>query len=100
MKVWKKARFTKKDKEIDMISRAYLNYVYRDGPINDIIRKYHIQPNDILKLNQYTADRIAGLVLLYLAQDKKRLSDIVLKYKSDQLFVLDIISEIEGYVEK
>ena len=77
-----------------------MNYVYRDGPINDIIRKYHIQPNDILKLNQYTADRIAGLVLLYLAQDKKRLSDIVLKYKSDQLLVLDIIPEIEGYVEK
>ncbi len=71
MKVWKKAKFLKKDKTIDMISRAYINYIYRNGPINDIIRRYNIQPEDIFRLNQYTADRIAGLVILYLAKDKK-----------------------------
>ena len=100
MKIWKKARFLKKNKLIEMISRSYINYIYRDGPINEIIRKYRIQPEDILKLNQYTADRIAGLVLLYLAKDKERLNDIVLKYNSDQLLVTDIIPEIEGYIEK
>ena len=40
---------------------------------------------------------MAGLVLLYLAQDKKRLNDIVFKYQSRQLLVADIIPEVEGY---
>ncbi len=100
MKVWKKVRFLKKDKTIDLISRSYINYIYRDSPINNIIYKYHIKEEDIRNLNQYTADRIAGLILLYLAQDKKRLQDIVLKYQSNSLLVDEVTPEIEGYIDK
>ena len=100
MKVWKKVKFLKKDNTVDMISRSYINYIYRDGPINDIIRKYHIDSHDILALNQYTANRIAGLLVLYFAKDKKRLDDIILKYNSNHLLVREITPEIEGYIEK
>ncbi len=100
MKVWKNVRFLKKDKDIDIITRSYVNYIYKYGPINDIIRKYNIEPNDIYKLNQYTANRIAGLLILYLAKDKKRLNDIVLKYDTSNLLVNEITPEIEGYIEK
>lgn len=100
MKVWKCIKFLKKDKNIELISRSYINYIYKYGPINDIIRKYNISPNDIYKLNQYTANRIAGLLILYLAKDKRRLNDIVLKYNTADLLVGEITPEIEGYVEK
>lgn len=100
MKVWTKAKITKKDPQVDMICRSYINYIYKNGPVHDLVRKYNIQPEDLLHLNQYTADRMAGLVLLYLAQDKKRLNDIVLKYYSRQLLVADIIPEVEGYIDK
>ena len=43
---------------------------------------------------------MAGLILLYLAKDKKRLNDIALKYQSTKLLVPEIIPEIEGYIEK
>lgn len=100
MKVWKCAKFLKKDKNIDMITKSYINYIYKYGPINDLIRKYNISPNDIYKLNQYTANRIAGLIILYLANDKKRLNDIVLKYNTNDLLVSEVTPEIEGYIER
>ncbi len=100
MKVWKCAKFLKKDKYIESITKSYINYIYKYGPINEIIRKYKINPEDIYKLNQYTANRIAGLILLYLANDKKRLNDIVLKYDTSDLLVSDIVPEIEGYIER
>lgn len=100
MKIWKKVRFLEKDKKIDGIIRSYVNYIYKDSPINDLAKKYRIDPSDIIKLNQYTADRLAGLLLLAMAKDKERLQDIVLKYQSDQLLVGEIIPELEGYIEK
>ena len=100
MKVWKCAKIFNKDKNVDLVSRAYINYIYKYGPINDIIRKYNIKPNDVYKLTQYTANRIAGLLLLYMAKDVKRLNDIVLKYDTSDLLVSDVTPEIEGYIER
>ncbi len=100
MKVWKCAKIFNKDKNVDLVSRAYINYIYKYGPINDIIRKYNIKPDDVYKLNQYTANRIAGLLLLYMAKDVKRLNDIVLKYDTSDLLVSDVTPEIEGYIER
>ena len=53
----------------------------------------------MVRLNQYLADRIAGLALLNLADDKERLNDIIIKYSNNQLLVGDIVPEIEGYVD-
>ena len=98
MKVWKRVRFLKKDKKIDMIVKSYVNYIYQNSPVNELVNKYHIEPSDMVRLNQYLADRIAGLALLNLADDKERLNDIIIKYSNNQLLVGDIVPEIEGYV--
>ena len=100
MKIWRRVKFLKKDKNIEKITKSYVNYIYKYGPINDIVRKYKIRSADIYKLNQYTADRIAGLLILYLAKDKKRLNDIVIKYNNKDSLVKEIEPEIEGYIEK
>jgi len=70
MKVWKRVRFLKKDKKIDMITKSYVNYIYENSPINEIFDKYKVSPSERVRLNQYIADRIAGLVVLSLANDK------------------------------
>ena len=99
MKVWKRVRFLKKDKKIDMIVKSYVNYIYQNSPVNELVNKYHIEPSDMVRLNQYLADRIAGLALLTLDDDKERLNDIIIKYSNNQLLVGDIVPEIEGYVD-
>lgn len=99
MKVWKRVRFLKKDKKIDMIVKSYVNYIYQNSPVNELVNKYHIEPSDMVRLNQYLADRIAGFALLTLADDKERLNDIIIKYSNNQLLVGDIVPEIEGYVD-
>ena len=99
MKVWKRVRFLKKDKKIDMIVKSYVNYIYQNSHVNELVNKYHIEPSDMVRLNQYLADRIAGLALLTLADDKERLNDIIIKYSNNQLLVGDIVPEIEGYVD-
>lgn len=99
MKVWKRVRFLKKDKKIDMIVKSYVNYIYQNSPVNELVNKYHIEPSDMVRLNQYLADRIAGLALLTLTDDKERLNDIIIKYSNNQLLVGDIVPEIEGYVD-
>lgn len=99
MEVWKRVRFLKKDKKIDMIVKSYVNYIYANSPMAEIINKYHIEPNDVLRLNQYLADRIAGLTVLTLADDKERLKNIITKYDNNQLLVGDIVPEIEGFVD-
>ena len=99
MEVWKRVRFLKKDKKIDMIVKSYVNYIYANSPMIEIINKYHIEPNDVLRLNQYLADRIAGLTVLTLADDKERLKNIITKYDNNQLLVGDIVPEIEGFVD-
>ena len=99
MKVWKRVRFLKKDKKIDIIVKSYVNYIYQNSPVNELVNKYHIEPSDMVRLNQYLADRIAGLALLTLTDDKERLNDIIIKYSNNQLLVGDIVPEIEGYVD-
>ena len=47
MKVWKRVRFLKKDKKIDMIVKSYVNYIYQNSPVNELVNKYHIEPKSI-----------------------------------------------------
>ena len=100
MKIWVKVHITDKNKTINNISKSLTNYLYGYGPIQDICRKYNISPKDRSMLDQYTANRIGGLLLLYFTNDKKRINDIVNKYNIDASYLSDVIPEIEGYVEK
>ena len=50
MKVWKRVRFLKKDKKIDMIVKSYVNYIYQNSPMTEIINKYHIYYDSLINI--------------------------------------------------
>ena len=100
MKKWIKISLKDRNKDIENASKSFTNYLYGFGPILDITRKYKISPEDRMLLDKYTANRVAGLLLLYLSKDIKRLNDIVNKYNVDAFKLDNITPEIEGYVEK
>lgn len=100
MKVWSKVHITDKNKDVEIISKALTNYLYAYGPISDISKKYNINFIDRVRLNQYTVNRIAGLLLLYLSKDYDRINDIANKYNIDNHQFVDILPEIEGYIDR
>lgn len=98
MKIWKKIRIKSKDKQIDIVAHSLTNYLFKYGPISDIITKYKIELNDVQVMNEYTANRIAGLFLLYIAKDSKRINDILNKYNQKE--IEPVTPEVEGYIER
>ena len=100
MKIWAKVHIKDKDKEIDQITRSLTNYLYTNGPILNISRKYNLSKEDKKELNEYTANRIAGILMLYLSKDFKRINEIKNKYNIDNNNISTIFPEIEGYIEK
>ncbi|MBQ2640118.1 MAG: hypothetical protein IJF92_05125 [Bacilli bacterium] len=100
MKIWTKVLLKDRNNKINLISRSLTNYLYGYGPIRDLCRKYKINANDRKIIDQYTTNRIAGLLLLYLSKDKKRINDIVNKYNIPDSNIESIIPEIEGYIDK
>ena len=100
MKMWAKVQITDKNKDVELIAKSLTNYLYGYGPIQDLVRKYHITPEDRKTLDQYTANRIAGLLMLYLSKDYPRINDIANKYNINAINFQEIRPEIEGYVEK
>ena len=100
MKVWSKVHIKDKNEQVEVVSKSFTNYLYGYGPINDLCRKYDISDKDRKILDQYTANRIAGLLMLYLSKNVSRINDIANKYNF-AVSTLDIISpEIEGYIDK
>ena len=100
MKIWAKIHIKDKNKDVDIISRSLTNYLYGYGPINDICHKYGISNEDRRRLDKYTANRTAGILMLYLSKNIKRLNDIVNKYNVSIATMNDIEPKIEGYNEK
>lgn len=100
MKVWTKIKLTDRDKNIEILSRAVTNYLYKYGPIESILTKYQINTKEKEQLEEYMANRIAGLLMLYLADDKRRIKDIVNKYYTNDSNNQKIIPELEGYIER
>ena len=100
MKIWSKVHIKDKNKDVLLIAKSLTNYLYGYGPILDLTRKYKISSEDRKILDQYTADRIAGLLMLYFSRNFDRINDIANKYNIEASLVNDISPEIEGYVEK
>ena len=100
MKVWTKVHLRDRSKQVALISSSLTNYLYSYGPISDICRKYKVSDDDRKVLDQYTANRISGLLMLYLAHDTRRINDIVNKYNIIDEKIDTIIPEIEGYIDK
>ena len=54
---------TKLDFEtIDMISKAITQFAFRSGPVEDMHAKNKLTQKDMRALNEYMANRIAGLL--------------------------------------
>lgn len=100
MKIWTKVRIKDKNKQVEKLAKSLTNYLYGYGPILDITRKYNISSGDKKVLDQYTANRIAGLLMLYLSKDITRINDIANKYNLETSLVDDVFPEIEGYIDK
>lgn len=100
MKVWAKISLKEQNKNVDLICKSFVNYLYGVGPINDICKKYNVSSEDRKIIDQYTANRIAGILMLYLANDKKRINDIVNKYNLDIGIIKTVLPEVEGYINK
>lgn len=100
MKIWAKVHIKDKNKQVELISKSLTNYLYGYGPILDICRKYNISEEDRNMLDQYTANRIGGLLMLYLSKDYKRINDIANKYNIDANNGINISPEIEGYIDR
>lgn len=100
MKIWTKVHLKENSKQLNIISNSLTNYIYSYGPINKLKHKYDISEDDYKELSQYTANRIGGILLLYLAQDINRINDIANKYNFQNDSIKQIIPEIEGYINK
>ena len=100
MKKWTKVTIKYHNNQVDRISKSFLNYLYGYGPILDICRKYNISVEDRYFLEKHTANRIAGLLLLFLSKDYQRINDIANKYDLNAGSLIDINPEIEGYVDQ
>ncbi len=99
MKKWTIVKLKEQDKEIDQMARSLSNYLYKNGPINDIYRKYNIEKKDRIELNKYTCNRIAGIMMLYLSKDSTRINDILNHYYSSE-DKTTINPELETYIER
>lgn len=100
MKLWSKIRIKDKNKDVELVAKALTNYLYGYGPILDVYRKYNIDIKDRSIIDNYTASRIAGLLMLYMTKDYKRINHIVNRYNIENPNYNNLIPEIETYIEK
>lgn len=54
--------FTLNEETIDSISKAITQYAFRSGPIEEMHANNQLSQKDMKKLNEYMANRIAGLL--------------------------------------
>lgn len=99
MKVWSNIKIKDEHKDVLLLSKSFTNYLYGYGPILDICRKYNISKEDRTILDKYTANRIAGLLMLYISRNFDRINDIANKYNLDDS-IKEIVPEIEAYIDK
>lgn len=100
MKIWTKVHLKDKNKKVELVSRSLTNYLYSYGPAEEVKNKYNISQADYQKMSQYTANRISGILMLYLVKDYKRINDIANKYNFNNETINTIVPEIEGYISK
>lgn len=59
--------------DIDVMSKALVNYVFRYGPVEEMHKNKQLSQEDMKTLNQYMNDRIATLIYLFRNEDWERL---------------------------
>ena len=64
MKVWTKVHIKDKNKQVELISKAFTNYLYTYGPILNIFRKYGVSLEDKKALDKYKPTTEKGKYIL------------------------------------
>ncbi len=100
MKVWTKVKINQKNKDIESLTKSYINYILNDTSIEKLQEKYQIEQQEIDLIYQELASRIAGLLILYIGKDHRRLKEIYKKYQINPEKFVSFTPELEGYVEK
>lgn len=97
-----KKQYVLQNLDIDDMSKALVNYLFRLGPVEDMHQKGQLSQNDIKTLNKYMNDRIATLIYLFRNEDWERLYaffSAITRYKPDwdkAEILIDEIDEIAG----
>lgn len=60
--------------DTDLISRAIVHYIFRDGPVEDMHAAGKLSQTDMKTLNKYMNDRVATLIYLLRENDWVRLA--------------------------
>jgi len=53
---------TLNEKSIDLLSKAITEYAFRSGPIEDMHANNQLSQDDMMQLNKYMVNKIAGLL--------------------------------------
>lgn len=93
MKVWSKVKFKDSSAQINLIAKALTKYLYHD---NFVYSKVSPEVKDYLEKD--LVNKVAGVLMLYYSRDFHRINDIVNKY--GQTSNLEVVPEIEGYIQK
>ena len=97
-----KKQYILEELDIDTMSKAFVNYIFRFGPVEDMHSKGQLSQDDMKTLNKYMNDRIATLIYLFRNEDWNRLFDFfgaITKYnpKWDRAEILiEEIDKISG----
>ena len=85
-------------KNINILSNSMVHYLYQSDAIARIFHKYKIKAEDRKTIEDYTFSRIAGFLTLHMANDHKRMKDIINHYYTTNSYE-NILPEIEGYID-
>ena len=75
-------KFTLNEETIDSISKAITQYAFRSGPIEEMHANNQLSQKDMKKLNEYMANRIAGLLTVLSKGDIANVLKVLTFYTS------------------
>ena len=74
--------FTLNEETIDSISKSITQYAFRSGPIEEMHSNNQLSQKDMKKLNEYMANRIAGLLTVISNGDFDNVINVLSFYAS------------------
>ncbi len=75
-----KKRLLQRD-NIDSISKAVTHFIFRNGPVEDMHANNQLSEHDMMTLNKYMVNKIAGLLTAIANDDWLKLEFLFLHYK-------------------
>jgi hypothetical protein len=70
------------EETIDLLSKAVTEYAFRSGPIEDMHAKNQLSQKDMMELNKYMVNKIAGLLTITSKGEWERILKVMSFYAS------------------